>query len=94
MTTEERLNKLEKQVLSLEKQSGKLNFPLDFNSQKIIEMAKFQLIQALVFKGGLPIFTSARTDVPTQGEVYLTDIGGTRKINAYINKVNYSATLT
>jgi hypothetical protein len=87
MTIEERIAKLEKEI-------GKLSYPLDYNSQGVLEQVLFKKLNTLTIKAGLPIFTSARTDNPRQGEIYLTDIGGTRKICAFINGTEYSEIIT
>lgn len=71
-----------------------LDYPLNQNDKAIIEQTMFGTIRALLFKGGLPIYTSARTDTPKQGEVWLSDISGTRKLNARISGTTYSVTLT
>lgn len=42
----------------------------------------------------LPVYTSARTGTPKNGEIYLTNISGTRKICAYISGTEYCATLS
>jgi hypothetical protein len=42
----------------------------------------------------LPVYTTARTGTPKDGEIYLTNISGTRKICAYIAGTEYCATLT
>lgn len=70
-----------------------MEYPLNQNDKSIIEQTQFAQIIARILKGGLPIYTKARTG-QKQGEVYLTDISGTRKICAYISGVEYCATLT
>jgi hypothetical protein len=89
MTIEERLSKLEKEF-------GKLKYPLDFNSKKAIEESKFSKLHILTSVMGLPIFTVARTiDKPKQGEIYLTNITGTAiQICAYIDGVEVCSNLT
>jgi len=87
MTIEERLAKLEKEI-------GKLKYPLDYQLQGAIEQALFKNLNTLKLKAGLHIFTQARTDKPREGELYLTNIAGTRKICAYIGGTEYTATLT
>lgn len=97
MTTDElerKINSLENQLMVMKKLMGKLVFPLDFNSKAVIEQVSFQVLKALIFKGGLPIYTAARIDTPKQGEIYLTNIGGTQQICAYIDGTEYCATLT
>lgn len=71
-----------------------LDFPLNQQEKGSIENAQFMSLKSLKFKGGLPIFTVARTDKPIQGEVYLYNLSGTYKICAYINGGEVCATLT
>ena len=87
MTTEERLTKLEQEI-------GKIKYPLDYQSQGVLEQVLFKKLNTLTIKTGLPIFTQTRTDKPRQGEIYLTDIAGTRSFCAYISGVEYKITIT
>lgn len=82
-----------KRVQDLEQKVGKLNYPIDFNTQGGIEQTQFHTLKALQFKGGLPIFTTIRTDIPTQGEMWLENVTGSpKKIAVYIDKVRYTFT--
>ena len=93
---------LEKKIVELEKKLDKkvkefemiMSYPLDVGIKKTIEQTFFNNLKVLTLKGGLPVFTTARDDIPKQGEIYITDISGTRKLNAFISGVNYSVTIT
>lgn len=88
MISDQDFKKLQSQVEDLKKQLGKLTFPLDPLTKGAIENSKFSILRALIFSGGLPVYTSARdtsVDVPKHGEVWLEDVSGpTRRICAYI----------
>lgn len=73
-------------------QSSADQFPLDFALQAAIEQTQFQQLTAMLLKAGLPIYTSARNTTqtpPGQGEIWLEDVGGTRKICAFISGTAY-----
>lgn len=80
----ERIRQLEKQI----------KFPLDIKLQKTIEQTFFDTLKALVFKGGLPVYTSERTDTPKDKEIYAKDIGGTRELCIYISGTEYCVEVT
>jgi hypothetical protein len=52
-----------------------LNYPLDYNDQKIIEGTKFTQLKADKIYGGLPILTAAPSYKGTSGEHLLTMTG-------------------
>jgi hypothetical protein len=54
----------------------------------------YEVLKVNKLFANLPVYTVARTDTPQQGEIWLTDISGTRKINAHISGTTYSATIT
>jgi len=59
--------------------------PLDPNEQGWIESTLFKQLQALKFKGGLPLLTSTPTYIGVQGEIVEVDDGSIRKICCYMN---------
>jgi pyridoxal biosynthesis lyase PdxS len=54
----------------------------------------YDILKVYKLLANLPIYTVARTGNPDNGEVWLSNISGTRKINARINGTTYSSTLT
>lgn len=63
-----------------------LDYPLPQNDKSIIEQTRFEILQALKFKGGLPVLTVTPTYEGSQGETVLVDDGSTiRQICSYLN---------
>jgi len=54
----------------------------------------YDILKVFKLLANLPVYTVARTGTPDNGEVWLSDIDDTRKINAYISGTTYSATIT
>lgn len=54
----------------------------------------FDVLMVDTLIAGLPVYTVARTGIPKQGQPYVTNIAGTRKICVYISGTEYCATLT
>ncbi|QGH73337.1 MAG: hypothetical protein [Siphoviridae sp. cttb18] len=100
MTEEEKqqFNNLKQEVENLKKVVGHLTYPLDPSSKGAIEQMLFFQLKALIFKGGLPIFTTARdvtVNRPSQGEIWLEDVSGpTRRICVYISGTKYVVAVT
>lgn len=59
--------------------------PLTPSEQGWIEQVQFKILQALQFKGGLPLLTATPTYTGIQGEVVEVDDGSTRQICCYMN---------
>lgn len=72
----------------------KIDNPITKTEKKTEFVPMYDILRVIKLYASLPIYTTARTDIPKQGEIYITDIGGTRKLNVYINGVQYSATIT
>lgn len=87
MPTEQEFQELLARVEKLE-QAPSLKLPLDVPTKSALENAQFLILQATVFKGGLPVYTTARdvtVDPPKHGEIWLEDVSGpTRRICAFI----------
>lgn len=83
---------LEERIKILEDKIGKLNYPIDSNSQGSIESVLFKILKAQSFKGGFPIFTANRVDQRNQSETYVYNISGSPQIAIYINGVEYTFT--
>lgn len=64
MTIEE----LTKRVEELER---KTNYPIPLGFQKTLETVRFDDFYIKTLKGGLPIYTGARTDTPAEGEIWI-----------------------
>ncbi len=62
-----------------------LSYPLSENDQRIIEKTQFDVLNALKFKGGLPVLTAVPTYQGSQGEIVEVDVGGVRSIYCYMN---------
>lgn len=90
---QKQIDDLKREVEGIKKIVGSLKFPLDVASKGAIEGAFFQKLFASKFYGGLPVYTSARTG-QNEGEVYLTNITGTRRICGYISGVEYCVAIT
>jgi hypothetical protein len=54
----------------------------------------YDILKVYKLIANLPIYTVARVGTPDDGEVWLSNISGTRKINARISGTTYSATIT
>ena len=54
----------------------------------------YDILRVYKLYASLPVYTVARTGTPQHGEIYITDISGTRKLNAFISGTNYSITIT
>jgi hypothetical protein len=54
----------------------------------------FDILKVFKLMANLPVYTVARTGTPDDGEIWLSNISGTRKINARISGVTYSTTIT
>jgi len=91
MTQEEEKNLIAR-IEKLEKQIGKLKFPLDLNSQSTLEQAFFSKLNVYKLKCGLPIYTVVRSDTPHQGEFYLINISSSPQIQTFVNGVKYTWT--
>lgn len=59
--------------------------PLTPGEQGWIEQTNFKILQALQFKGGLPVLAATPTYTGLQGELVETDNGTTRQICCYMN---------
>lgn len=91
--TPEQEQQLLQRVTELENKIGKLNYPIDPDSQGAIEGVLFKQLKALVIRAGLPIyFTTARDVVaskPLQVEMWMESLSGSPKIVSYINGTRY-----
>jgi len=54
----------------------------------------YDILRVYKLYASLPVYTATRTGTPQNGEIYITDISGTRKINVFIGGTNYSITIT
>ena len=81
---------LESRIKELE--DKKQQEPIKTEQKEIVR--SFDVLRVFKLLASLPVYTVARTGTPQHGEIYITDIGGTRKINVYISGTNYSATIT
>ncbi len=89
--SEEQFKKLEERITKLESEK------LDAVLKGQIEHVLFNKLKVSQLTAGLRVFTAVRSatvDIPMQGEVYATNIAGTRKICVFINGVQYCSTLT
>ena len=67
----------------------------EFQIQKQQEfLPSYDILKVYKLIANLPIYTVARAETPDNGEIWLSDISGTRKLNARISGVTYSATIT
>jgi len=81
---------LEKRIKELEDRKE----PIIQQEKRKEFLPTYDILKVYKLLASLPVHTVARTDIPTQGEIYITNISGTRKLNAYINGVQYSVAIT
>lgn len=92
-TTEELRNnmeRLEDRIKDLEDKKS----PQMVEDIKKTPVKSYDILRVHKLYASLPIYTVARIGTPQNGEIYITDIGGTRKINVFISGTNYSVTIT
>ena len=87
MTIEE----LQTKVEGLEKRIKELELP---KTEIKPTVPFYDILRVNKLYASLPVYTVARTGTPQNGEIYLTDIGGTRKFCAFISGVEYSEIIT
>lgn len=90
--TDQNYEQLRKDVDEIRSFLGKLIFPLDPQTKGGIENTVFATLKANIFKGGLPVFTSARdttVDPPTEGDHWIEDVSSVRSICFFRNNVKY-----
>lgn len=72
-------------------------FPLDPAIQAGIEQTLFQALLTTKLRAGIPIYTALRNTAqiaPMQGEIWLENISGVRKIVVWISGTAYKVTIT
>ena len=84
------MERLEDRIRELEQKKEQIKIE---NKQTFI-IPSFDILRVNKLYASLPVFTVARTGTPQNGEIYITNIGGIRKINIYISGVNYSIAIT
>jgi len=88
--TKQLIDKLEERIKTLEEKKQE---PLKEVTKKEF-LPTFDILKVYKLLANLPIYNVARTGTPENGEIWLSDISGTRKINARISGTTYSATIT
>jgi len=87
--TKQIIETLENRIKALEEKKESIVQPI-----KKEFLPSFDILKVFKLIANLPIYTVARTGTPENGEIWLSEISDTRKINARISGTTYSVEIT